>query len=123
MKTIINTNFAKNLILSALMLFSAASILAQDEATEESKPKFSFSGSVDAYYRANLNADNATTDGAPNAAPGSSFANLPGFALGMANLVASYEGEKSGFVADLVLVQEVRMPFSPHQFIPQRETS
>ena len=35
-------------------------------------------------------------------APGSSFAQLPGFALGMANLVASYEGEKVGFVADLV---------------------
>lgn len=99
MKTIINTNFAKNLILPALMLFSAASILAQDEATEESKPKFSFSGSVDAYYRTNI--------GAPNdedaIAPGSSFANLNGFALGMANLIASYEGEKVGFVADLVV--------------------
>ena len=40
--------------------------------------------------------------GVPNAAPGSSFANLPGFSLGMANLIASYEGEKVGFVADLV---------------------
>ena len=35
-------------------------------------------------------------------APNTSFANLPGFALGMANIVLSYEGEKSGFVADLV---------------------
>ncbi len=35
-------------------------------------------------------------------APGTSFANRPGFALGMANLIASYEGEKVGFVADLV---------------------
>lgn len=53
---------------------------------------------MDAYYRANLTAPNDE-----NAiAPGSSFANLPGFALGMANLVASYEGEKVGFVADLV---------------------
>lgn len=67
------------------------------QETEETK-KFDFSGSVDAYYRANLSAPNDE-----NAiAPGSSFAQLPGFALGMANLVASYEGEKVGFVADLV---------------------
>ena len=31
-----------------------------------------------------------------------SFANLNGFALGMANFIVSYEGEKSGFVADVV---------------------
>ena len=30
------------------------------------------------------------------------FANQPGFALGMINLVAAYEGEKVGFVADMV---------------------
>ncbi|MDA7557971.1 porin, partial [Flavobacteriaceae bacterium] len=35
-------------------------------------------------------------------APGSSFANLPGFSLGMANVIFGYEGEKVGFVADLV---------------------
>src|SRR5690606_28334737 len=57
-----------------------------------------FSGSIDAYYRANISAPNDE-----NAiAPGSSFANLPGFALGMANVIAAYEGEKVGFVADLV---------------------
>ena len=33
---------------------------------------------------------------------GSSFANNTGFALGMANIIASYEGEKVGVVADLV---------------------
>ena len=59
------------------------------EATEE-KPSFSVSGSIDTYYRSN------------DYAPYTSFANLPGFALGMANIVLSYEGEKSGFVADLV---------------------
>ena len=31
-----------------------------------------------------------------------SFAQLPGFSLGMANIVVSKEGEKAGFVADLV---------------------
>ncbi|BAO76088.1 porin [Winogradskyella sp. PG-2] len=79
------------------MFFIACSLFAQEEETEEKK-SFEFSGSIDAYYRANLTAPNDE-----NAiAPGSSFANLPGFSLGMANLVASYEGEKVGFVADLV---------------------
>jgi Putative beta-barrel porin-2, OmpL-like. bbp2 len=82
-------------LITLSMLFVATALFAQEETPE---PTFSLSGSIDAYYRANLNApndDNLT-------APGSSFANLPGFALGMANVVASYEGEKVGFVADLV---------------------
>lgn len=75
------------------MLFVAAIGFAQED-----EKKLSISGSVDAYYRANFTAPNDE-----NAiAPGSSFANLPGFALGMANVIASYEGEKTGFVADLV---------------------
>lgn len=94
MKTIINTNFGKILILALLALTSTVS-MAQEE---ETKPKFSFSGSVDAYYRANLTAPNDEEW----IAPGSSFAQLPGFSLGMANLIAAYEGEKVGFVADLV---------------------
>ncbi|GAL70593.1 porin [Jejuia pallidilutea] len=82
-------------LLTLTMLFMATAIFAQEEAVE---PKFSISGSIDAYYRANLTAPNDE-----NAiAPGSSFANLPGFALGMANVIMSYEGEKVGFVADLV---------------------
>ena len=58
--------------------------------TAQEAPTFSVSGSVDSYYRSS------------EYAPGTSFANLNGFALGMANIVLSYEGEKSGFVADLV---------------------
>lgn len=82
-------------LITLSMLFMATIIFAQE--TPEA-PKFTFSGSVDAYYRANLTAPNDE-----NAiAPGSSFANLPGFALGMANIVASYDGAKVGFVADLV---------------------
>lgn len=77
------------------MLFVATALFAQEEPEA---PSFTLSGSIDAYYRANFTAPNDE-----NAiAPGSSFANLPGFALGMANVVASYEGEKVGFVADLV---------------------
>ena len=78
------------------MLFVATSLFAQEEVTEK---KLSITGSIDAYYRANLNAPNDLENWT---APGSSFANLPGFALGMANVVMSYEGEKTGFVADLV---------------------
>ncbi|MCB4798455.1 porin [Neotamlana laminarinivorans] len=81
-------------ILTLSLLFVAALGFAQEEET----PSFTISGSVDAYYRANITAPNDE-----NAiAPGSSFANLPGFALGMANVVFGYEGEKAGFVADLV---------------------
>ncbi len=84
-------------IITFSMLFLALGLFAQEEETEEKK-SFNFSGSIDAYYRANLTAPNDE-----NAiAPGSSFANLPGFALGMANLIASYDGKKVGFVADLV---------------------
>lgn len=79
-----------------LVLVLAASIVWSQEETLEKK--LSLSGSIDAYYRTNIDAPNDE-----NAiAPGSSFANLPGFALGMANVIASYEGEKVGFVADLV---------------------
>lgn len=94
MKTIINTNFGKILAIAiiSMVTFSAS---AQEE---ETTPKFSFSGTVDAYYRANITAPNDEEA----IAPGSSFANLPGFSLGMANLIAAYEGEKVGFVADLV---------------------
>lgn len=83
-------------LITLSMFFLASSLFAQEE---ETKPTFSISGSVDAYYRANLNAPNDLDNWT---APGSSFANLPGFALGMANVVFSYEGEKAGFVADLV---------------------
>ena len=84
-------------LITLSMLIMASVVFAQE--TPEA-PKFSLSGSIDAYYRANLNAPN--NEGDLTQSPGTSFANLPGFALGMANVVASYEGEKVGFVADLV---------------------
>ncbi len=95
MKTIINTKYVKNLAFAAMALVSVSGF-AQEE--EEEKSKFSFSGSVDAYYRSNVTAPN----GEEAIAPGSSFANLDGFSLGMANVIASYDGDKVGFVADLV---------------------
>ena len=84
--------------LFATVLFTASLTFAQEETTEVTsaeevtteEPTFNISGSIDTYYRSS------------EYAPGTSFGNLPGFALGMANVILSYEGEKSGFVADLV---------------------
>lgn len=72
----------------------ASSLLVN--AQEKEEKTFSLSGSVDTYFRGNISGGNFDT------APGSSFANQAGFALGMINLVAAYEGEKVGFVADMV---------------------
>lgn len=64
--------------------------LAASMVTTAQESTFSVSGSVDTYYRSS------------EYSPGTSFANGNGFALGMANVILSYEGEKHGFVADLV---------------------
>lgn len=87
-------NFTK--VLLAALLVASFAATAQDE--ESSKPELSISGSVDAYFRSNL----SPTNYGNQQAPGSSFANQNGFALGMANLIIGLEGEKAGFVADLV---------------------
>ena len=76
----------KSILIAAVALLTV-STYAQEE---EPAPTFSVAGSVDTYFRSS------------EAAPGTSFANLPGFSMGMANIIMSYEGEKSGFVADLV---------------------
>ena len=81
-------NLSSFITLSALVAFLVFGGLTSAQAQEE--PTFSVSGSVDSYYRS------------AEYAPGTSFANLNGFSLGMANIVLSYEGEKHGFVADLV---------------------
>ncbi|MFV1447709.1 outer membrane beta-barrel protein [Maribacter sp. HS] len=94
MKTIINTKYVKNIFASGLMLFAAAGVLAQEEEEEK---KFTLSGSIDAYWRtAFKDGGDATT------ATETSFANQTGFALGMANIVGSYDMENTGVVVDLV---------------------
>lgn len=86
-------------LLTLLAIFLLTSDLhAQDELEDDASP-LSISGSIDAYFRYNLNAKNS---GTYYETPGTSFGNLPGFSLGMLNLVTSYEGKKVGFVADLV---------------------
>ncbi len=101
---------APKIFLILALCFMASFLFAQEqeevesmeeETAEESSSPFSFSGTVDAYFRSNLNSSNDPRSGA-TLAPGTSFASLPGFALGMANLVGSYEGSKAGFTADLV---------------------
>lgn len=82
----------KKITLSAIALIGALTLNAQDEA-----PKLSISGTVDAYYQTYLTASDDVSGSF-----GTSFADEAGFALGMANLVLSYEGEKTGVVADLV---------------------
>lgn len=67
---------------------------------EQEGPTFSFSGSVDTYFHSTFGTTNSYYGGAN--APASAFADLKGFGLGMANLIASYSGEKVGFTADLV---------------------
>jgi hypothetical protein len=95
----------KKVIIALMLLATSVNVFAQEE-TEEQKKKFSFSGSVDAYYKTNLSGPNTAYDdgdgGSYFLTPGTSFVNRSGFSLGMANLIASYEGEKVGFVADLV---------------------
>jgi len=69
---------------------------------EEKKDEktFTLSGTVDTYFHSSFGTTNPFMGGAYG--PSTSFADLKGFGLGMANLIASYSGEKSGFTADLV---------------------
>lgn len=93
MKTITNTNYIKFLSILALIFISSITF-AQEE---EEKSKLEISGSVDAYFRTNFREAGVATPGTST-----SFANQTGFALGMANLVGSYETGSTGVVVDLV---------------------
>ncbi|PCJ98433.1 MAG: hypothetical protein COA50_02715 [Flavobacteriaceae bacterium] len=84
----------KNILLFAFALLATTATFAQDEEAEEKQVVIS--GSVDAYYQTNL----SSSDVIPQSF-GSSFADELGFALGMANIIATYEGETTGAVADV----------------------
>ncbi len=88
----------KNLLTLVVLFFAFTAVTF---ATTQ-KDTIKFSGSVDAYFRSNLNGGNSPSSGV-SLAPATSFANLPGFALGMVNLVTEYESGKVGAVADLVV--------------------
>ena len=105
MKAITFSKIAKILFLLPAML-TTSTLFSQEE---EESSKFSISGSIDAYFRTNFNGLNKSVDivggdevSLTPAAPATSFANDPGFAIGMANVILGYEGDKVGFVADLV---------------------
>jgi hypothetical protein len=95
-------SFSKILTKTALGLFIALFFIDSAKAQDEEAPALSISGSVDAYFRMNLNGSSNAADTLSSMAPTSSFANLPGFSTGMANIITSYSGENAGFVADLV---------------------
>ncbi|MGB1349421.1 MAG: outer membrane beta-barrel protein [Flavobacteriaceae bacterium] len=76
------------LLLSSFTFFAIA---------QEEEPTLSISGTVDAYYQTYI-----TSPDDVGTAFGTSFADETGFALGMANLVASYDLESTGVVADVV---------------------
>lgn len=89
-----------NILFLLCVIFNA---FGQDETTEK---KFSISGSIDAYFRTNLTGPNTAMDDGDGGSyflnPGTAFADRSGFSIGMANVILGYEGEKVGFVADLV---------------------
>ena len=72
----------KNIFLSTLALAMSFVTFAQEDEAEPS-PTFSVAGSIDTYFRSS------------EAAPGTSFANLPGFAMGMANILYCHTKEKN----------------------------
>ncbi|NRD19312.1 porin [Winogradskyella eckloniae] len=87
----------KKIFTLTLLLMSIVLTAQETESTEETK-SFSLSGSVDAYYQTYL-----TTSDDSGQSYGTAFADQTGFALGMGNLIASYESGKVGAVLDLVV--------------------
>lgn len=82
--------------LFVVLLGASITVFGQD-----STKTFTLSGSVDAYFHTSFGSENVVSGFQPNA-PTTSFANLKGFGLGMVNFIAAYQGEKAGFVADVV---------------------
>lgn len=81
----------KKLITLSMLLLATTGVFAQEDS------KLTISGSVDAYLQTYLSApDNSESSF------GTAFAGQSGFAIGMGNIIASYEGEKTGAVLDLV---------------------
>jgi hypothetical protein len=76
-----------------------ASLISSSAFSQDSTSTFTLSGSIDTYFRSSFGMTNEAYGGY---GPATSFADLKGFSLGMVNLVASYQGEKAGFVGDLV---------------------
>jgi hypothetical protein len=78
-------------------------------------PSLVLSGSIDVYARTAFG-----SIGTGGYGPGTAFANLKGFSLGMANLIFSYAGPKAGFVGDLVFGPRGRDAVFSNQYTGQR---
>jgi hypothetical protein len=87
----------KTTIITLLTMYLCrAMVMAQPGTapTLDSTRQLALSGSIDTYFHQSFK----TVEQAPR----TSFANLPGFSLGMINLVIDYSERKAGVVADLV---------------------
>lgn len=105
------SNFAiliinKKLIMKRLLTIMSLAFVGLTFAQEE-ESKFNVTGSVDAYFRANLTSSNdgfnggAQSNTALGAGDLSLFNNDSGFSAGLVNVTFSYEGEDVGFIADM----------------------
>jgi hypothetical protein len=99
---ITTAGYSQETVLASTTTVPPAGETAPVEGEEEKQeaPTFSFSGSIDTYFHSSFGTTNAIYGGI--SAPASAFSDLKGFGLGMANLIASYAGDKVGFTADLV---------------------
>lgn len=83
-----------------LVLCSLNSILIYAQKKEEKKETFNFEIVADTYFKTGINSTNSAKT--TRNTPPTSFADKPGFALGMVNGIASYTTKKINIVADLV---------------------
>jgi hypothetical protein len=81
-----------------LLALLALITISNKVSAQDSTKTFTLSGSVDVYAHTTM----GTTNVFGSWGPATSFGDLKGFGLGMANLIASYSGDKAGFTADLV---------------------
>lgn len=98
------SNLRTKIILSIVVLTIFGSIHNAFGQNENILERVQISGTIDTYFRNNLNNTNQKLPGNNErySAPATSFANKPGFALGMANIIIAYEHDKVGFVGDFV---------------------
>lgn len=89
----------------AILFFLAVKLNAQEVVTtpdQTNASNFSYSGSIDTYYRYGIDSPNHQIEDS-YVAPGTAFANRNGFALGMLNINLEYAFKNTGLVADLVI--------------------
>lgn len=90
----------KNIFTFILLNVVLLSFAQEKEKKEDRKEVFTFEIVADSYYKKSINStDDSNTTGNT---PPTSFADKPGFALGMVNAITSYTNGKVKIVADIV---------------------